>query len=273
MNQEIPSLAFNRLYAPPPREIYPSWTWSQNLGYETGVFVGHREKNKRMAIEIEPSSLQTEPSSLQIAPSNADPIAPLHELSTAFEAYRQAFRRMFLRAKQTQPARVERLIQESLASPNLWCEVATFPISTDETASTEPLARLRAENAQLRDSLEALREQTDSNLEETRAVMIRAEEWVEELKALQKENAELRDVLDVKYPAKTLLLCSTGASIAFASSVMAWLCSGVVLIHAVLAIPLLVGSVAFSILAYRRMKAHGNCSVGANPPWHNDEEI
>lgn len=71
---------------------------------------------------------------------------------------------------------------------------------------------------------------------------------------LYKENAELREILSKRFPARRLFLITTTASIALIANLLAWFQYGTYIIHPALATIVLVGTLGFSGLAYWREK-------------------
>ncbi|MCJ7449696.1 MAG: hypothetical protein MUO72_18635 [Bacteroidales bacterium] len=75
-----------------------------------------------------------------------------------------------------------------------------------------------------------------------------------QLDQLKEENRELRKLLDDKYSAKELFILSVIISIALGLSIVGWFTLDIKLIHPILSIPILIGSIGFSVLSYWKMK-------------------
>ncbi|MCK4666397.1 hypothetical protein KAU33_06595 [Candidatus Dependentiae bacterium] len=71
---------------------------------------------------------------------------------------------------------------------------------------------------------------------------------------LIKENDELRKLLNDKYSVKTLFIITSLVSIILMFTVYVWFVADFPLIHPVLSIPLLIGSLSFAALSYWKMK-------------------
>ena len=71
---------------------------------------------------------------------------------------------------------------------------------------------------------------------------------------LIKENTELRKLLNDKYSVKSLFVISSLISIIFIFAIYVWFVADFPLIHPVLSIPLLIGSLSFAALSYWKMK-------------------
>jgi hypothetical protein len=70
---------------------------------------------------------------------------------------------------------------------------------------------------------------------------------------LEKENRELRKLLDDKYSAKELLVIFCFISIALGLSLVGWFTLNIKLIHPAISIPILIGSIGFIILTIWRL--------------------
>ncbi|MCX6382878.1 MAG: hypothetical protein NTV16_00065 [Actinobacteria bacterium] len=80
------------------------------------------------------------------------------------------------------------------------------------------------------------------------------EEGFGSITKLLEENEELRRILSEKYSVKTLFICSSSISIVLLISIFAWFFANFPLIHPMLSIPLLIGSLSFSALSFWKMK-------------------
>lgn len=101
------------------------------------------------------------------------------------------------------------------------------------------------------DQLKSFQKNTEK---EHKAILKEEKNILKEIEILKKENNDLRNLLDEKYSAKSLLYTSLTTTAALSFSLYAWYLLDIPLINPVLSIPLLIASIGFLTLSYWRLK-------------------